>query len=226
MSRPPLFIHIPKNAGTSIKNNLRVISVSEKYVSKYRQDPIHLDPMSSHTLASAATSFVAHTPFNLLEKGMVSTFDRKFAVVRNPWARVASLYNYSQSNTMKSFKGTWYYEEPISWELFLDRMDSFKMTPNYYWAPPYKHWGNQSDWVMERGKVKVDILRYENLKKDLENYFDQSIDLPYMNKGPEVDYRTYYTDEQAEKIAKWFNYDIQLWGFSFESGATKNYWTS
>lgn len=224
MSRT-LFIHIPKNAGTTIKNNLKVVSVSEKYISKNRLEQMALDPFHYNTLGKSKFYFAQHTPYNYLEKDMISSFDRTFAVVRNPWSRLVSLYNYAQGETMKGFQGLWYYKDPISWESFLDRMDSFRMTPNYYWKTPYDHWGSQSDWVVDRGKIKVDILRYENLSSDIEKYFGQPYDLPYMNQGKKVDYRTYYTEEQKQKVADWFRTDIAYWGFSFESEATKNYWT-
>lgn len=220
-----LFIHIPKNAGTTVKNDLPIISVSRKYVSENHINQINQDPQNYYSFGPATKKFIQHTPYNLLDRNQVKRFDRKFAIVRNPWSRMVSLYNYAQSQDMKWFGNTWYYQDPISWESFINRMDSFKMTTNYYWQTPYDHWASQSDWVVDKGEVRVNILRYENLQNDLQEYFNKKLDLSHLNKGESVDYRSYYTESQKQKVAEWYKYDINLWGFSFESGATRNYWT-
>ena len=68
-------------------------------------------------------------------------------------------------------------------------------------------------------------MRFEYLQKDLDQYFNKDILLQHKNKSIyEKHYTEYYTQEQKDKIAKWFRLDINHFGFDFESSATQNYW--
>ena len=224
MSRPPLFIHIPKNAGNSIIATNSVIPVGNNGIKDSIKKQFEMDPVSPDTVsANFKRRMIKHIPYNYLDREYLNRFDRIFAVVRNPWSRLVSLYNYADYIANEpDLKTTWYAKPKISWDEYMDRMDSFKMTPNYFWIHPYDHWALQSDWLPT--KEKVDILRYENLQEDLNLYFGKQIELPYLNKGKEADYKSYYTEEQKQKVARWFKLDIERWGFDFETGATKNYW--
>lgn len=214
-----LFIHIPKTAGTTISSSCPVVQVSEKYIRSEKKKEFDMDPRSYRTL-TATNAFAKHTPYSYLDKDSIKNFNRVMTVVRNPWSRVVSFYNYVEILN-KKLPGTWYNQENISWETFLDRMDSFKMTPSFYWNHPYDNWGSQSDWV----SPSVDILRFENLQEDVDCYFGQKIPLEKKNAGLYVkDYREYYTKEQMERVGNWFRLDIEKWGFTFDLGATRNYW--
>ena len=228
MSRPPLFIHIPKTAGTSIGESGLVVRTSAKGLKADITKRMELDPRNPYKLRMwFGKRMEKHIPYTYLDHDYLNRFHRVFTVVRNPWARLVSFYNHLQvlnedRNWIKDMKPTWYYQEKISWEEYLNRMDKFVMTPNFYWQHPYDHWAIQSDWLPTKGKV--DILRYENLQEDLNSYLGKQIELPYLNKGKEADYKSYYTEEQKQKVANWFRLDIDRWGFDFGSGATKNYW--
>ena len=173
----------------------------------------------------ASAFFHKHLPLSYLEKEKISRYDRKFAVVRNPWERIVSLYHHADSIYARTHK-SWYGQNKISWEEFLSRMDNFRMTPDYYWKHPYDQWAMQSDWITIGNKITCDVLRYENIQEDLNEYFGKEIELEKRNVGVyNKHYIEYYTEEQKQKVADWFRMDIEYWGFSFESGATRNYWT-
>ena len=220
MSRT-LFIHIPRTGGTSIQQAGIAVNTRNAGLKKDIQKQMEMDPRSPQSVSPHVASMVQkHIPYSFLDREFLNRYDRVFSIVRNPWARLVSLYNHKDSVPVD---GSWQrYRSTISWEDYLNRMDDFIMTPSYYWAHPYDQWGTQSDWVDIR---KVNILRYENLQEDLNSYFNKSIDLPLVNQSKVVDYRTYYTDEQIEKVAKWYKLDIAQWGFNFDTGATKNYWS-
>ena len=219
MSTRTLFIHIPKNAGTSIAASCRVIPVSQKYMT---------DKMKSVEAMSAEKPFNImrkHIPFSYLDRNKINLFDRRFAVVRNPWSRLVSLYNYGQKIS-SSTAGTFYYQPEITWNEFFLRMDNFRMSSDYYWKHPYDQWATQLDWVSVGDKVKCDILRYENIQDDLNSYFQYDVDLSKNNIGLyKIHYTEYYTEAQKQKVADWFRLDIEHFGFTFESGANRNYWT-
>jgi len=166
-----------------------------------------------------------HIPYNYLDITKINRFDNTFAVVRNPWARMVSLYHYADKIS-DAVAGTPYYQPQISFNEFIDRMDSFRMSSTYYWNHPYDQWGAQLDWVTKQGKVKADILRYENIQTDLNHYFDKDVELKKKNIGSyKKHYTEYYNDEQKQRVADWFRLDIEYWGFTFDSGAKRNYWT-
>lgn len=219
--RPPLFIHIPKTAGTSIGESGLVITPSYKGLKSNIKKQMEMDPRGPYSVnQDFGDRMQKHLPYHYLDREYLARFDRKFTVVRNPWARLVSFYNFTET-LGKNWNGGWYVQGKISWEEYLDRMDSFVMTPNFWWQHPYDHWAAQGDSVPDN---RLDFLRYENLIEDLSNYLGNQIELPFKNKSKDADYRTYYTDEQKQRVANWFRLDIERWGFDFESGATKNYW--
>lgn len=228
MSRAPLFIHIPKTAGTSITEANIIIQTSARGLKSDIDKQIQMDPRSPYKLHMwLGKRTEKHIPYSYLDREYINRFDRVFTVVRNPWARLVSFYNYwdlcLEHPSIEDIKNTWYYQDKITWEEYLERMDHFMMTPNFYWQHPYDNWASQSDWLPI--KHRVDVLRFENLQEDLNNYLGKKVDLPIVNKSKVVDYRSYYNEEQKQKVAKWFKVDIERWGFDFESGATKNYWS-
>lgn len=220
-----LFIHIPKAAGTSIVASCPVVSVSERYFHPNKLKEVEMDPRSYRTLPSYQ-SYVKHAPYNYLDREMLQRFDRVVAVVRNPWSRLVSMYHHADAIRF-NVSETWYNQPKITFDEYLNRMDAFRMTASYYWNHPYDQWGIQLDWITQNNNVKVDILRYENLQQDLNSYFNQTINLEKRNIGKyDKDYKDYYNEEQIEKVANWFRLDIERWGFTFDSGATRNYWGS
>ena len=223
MSTRTLFIHTPKAAGTTIVSSCPVIPVSERYLSKNKIKEDSMNPRSYYTLGNVS-SFIKHAPYNYLDKDQISRFDRVFTTVRNPWSRLVSMYHHADSIS-QGVRNSWYYQDKISWDEYLNRMDSFRMNSSYYWNHPYDQWGIQLDWISIGSKVKCDVLRYENLQEDVDAYFNKNITLNKDNvDNYNKDYKEYYTKEQQKKVADWFRLDIEYWGFTFESGATRNYY--
>lgn len=227
MSRPPLLIHIPKTAGQAIVQSNLALPVNLKYINSRMRSIEEMDPNRIMEIQSPPPPFFKHIPYSYLDKSMLTRFDSVFTVVRNPWARMVSLYNYADK-IRTEVKDEWFKQDHISFEEFLNRRLTFRMGPGFYRAWPYDQWASQSDWIID-GKnyaYKADVLRYEHLQEDLTNYLDKKVELPVVNKGIyENDYRSYYNEETYNAIADWFKVDIDRWGFTFESGATKNYWT-
>lgn len=231
MSRPPLLIHIPKTAGTSLNQSGLVIPTSYKGLKDEVKKQIEMDPRNAFTVKETEFEYLSgqdfgqrvqkHLPYSYLSREYLNRFDRVVSVVRNPWSRLVSFYNFA--DVMGNlFANSWYHQPRISWDEYINRLDSFTMTPNFYWRHPYDNWASQSDYVSYK---KVDFLRYENITGDLSEYLGKEVELPVVNRYKKADYRTYYTEEQKQKVADWFRVDIDYWGFDFESPATKNYWT-
>ena len=44
-----------------------------------------------------------------------------------------------------------------------------------------------------------------------------------LNKGT---YKDLYNEKTIQIVADWYKDDIETWGFDFDTGATKNYWSA
>lgn len=213
MSRPPLFIHIPKTAGQAVVTLDEVTKVNHSFMNK---DVESVDP------TPRLDPFFKHIPYSYLSKERLSEFDKVFTVIRNPWSRAVSLYYYADK--IRPQPGLeWFNQPKISFEEFLDRRNRFEKTTSFYRLHPYDQWSFQSDWISQEDNI--DILTFENLEEDLSFYLGKKISLDIVNKGVyDQDYRYYYNDDTAKIIYDWFKVDIDRWGFTFDSPATKNYW--
>ena len=196
------FIHIPKNGGVSVRRALRRI----RYVSVSK--PYHYRYVDIADKVGRELQF--------------------FCIVRNPWSRTASRYEFARQSSIK-----WPHDDPrriyISKATFEDFVrDQRKLPipkhPEQPWMGPMNSWFNHLEWITdEEGKVACDCLRLENLTDDLEEYFQRKIDLPRRNvTRKQYDYRAMYSDELAEIVATTFEDDIEYFGFDFESAATRN----
>lgn len=198
------FIHIPKNAGEAVRAALELeadVSLSSPYHYRYVD--------------------IADTVGREL---------KYFAVVRNPWSRTASRYQFARQNAVR-----WATDDPrrlyIDRATFADFVKDRKVLPipehpGQPWMGPLSSWFNQLEWVRnEHGAVACDCLRMECLAADLQSYLGRRVELPKRNvTRSKFDYRAMYTDELAEVVAETFSEDIDHFGFQFEGPATRNYW--
>ena len=212
-----LFIHIPKTGGTSVLRSLPMAKATWEYMDKGLLKEFS---KSKYVDFPWYDNFAKHIPYDYMDKKVIESFERIFTVVRNPWSRLVSLYNYSFTNRITSTNGTNYFQDFLFWDEFLDRMDQYVEDLTFFCNHPYDQWACQEKWLGSR----VDVLRYEYLNYDLNRYLGKDIRLEIVNTTKKVDYRSYYTDEQINRVEKWFRKDIDRWGFSFDTPATKNYW--
>jgi hypothetical protein len=196
------FIHIPKNAGESVRDALyfrRDVSLSSPF--HYRYVDI-ADQVGRHL--------------------------RFFAIVRNPWARTASRYHFGRQNAKSWPVGDprrQYIESASFADFVLDRkILPIPEHPDQPWMGPLSSWFNQLEWLRdERGHVACDCLRMEHLEDDLQLYFGRHIRLRRRNVTQTgYDYRRMYDDDLAEVVRSTFREDIEHFGFRFDGSATRN----
>lgn len=149
-----------------------------------------------------------------------------FAVIRNPWDRVVSRYFFAKKVIEVEKK------EPVgkhkidSFEQFLEeRFEWGNM--QYMWHRAIRGWYPAYEYVTdEEGKIRCDLIRFENLNDDLCEYFD----IPLMSRARNVtalnpgSYMDLYTPETIQIVADWYKKDIDSFGYDFDTGPTKNYW--
>ena len=174
------FIHNPKTAGTSISTWL-----DENFATKRgRKHGHHLE----------VKEYFPDTVFT-------------FGVVRNPWSRLASWYNYI-NHTNESFE-QWFVSR-------LHRHQTLGFATEVMWA---RNWYSidtpQADWF---GNDINLVLRFENLEEDFQNIkklLHCNQDLCILNANPLYDYRQMYTDDLAELVRDVYIKDVIRYNYEF-----------
>lgn len=216
-----IFVHIPKAAGSSIEQKLGLYSEPTVGAQDHRTvrclrplSPIHIPYLfdredtvarwdSRKRMAKAMLGFTTtsnHGPRATREQWNEYF---KFAVVRNPWARVYSWYR----NVMRDpHHGI----SPCSFSEFL-----------------HSHSGNwalqpQTHWLLDfNGEMPLDrVVRFENLADEMADILDllgfDDTELPHLLKGKsDADYRSAYSDSDAEIVAHRYEEEISLFGYDF-----------
>ena len=152
-----------------------------------------------------------------------------FAVARNPWDRVVSRYFFARKTTFVEKKD----DAPIgkykldSFEHFLEERDEWGGQP-YMWHRAIRGWYPAFDHVTDgKGNLMCDMMRFEKLNEDLCAYFK----IPSMSRARNVTalnegtYKDLYTDKTIQLVADWYKEDIDMFGYDFDTGAQKNYWS-
>ena len=224
-----LFVHIPKNAGMTIR---RSPQLRDKII--LSTPAVHKNQAYTNGVLNQMNKIGDHHGFEHarwrdLNPAMTSGHDA-FAIVRNPWDRVASRYFFAQKVIYHEEDSDHYGEEDYcdcsSFEAFLEERHKWGGM-KYMWHRAIRGWYPAYDYVTNKqGKIKCDILRFEDLDNELKRYFK----IPTMsgprnvtgiNKGS---YQDIYTDETIQIVADWYKQDIDTWGFDFDTPAQKNYW--
>ncbi|MDB6094637.1 MAG: hypothetical protein JWM32_2199 [Verrucomicrobia bacterium] len=202
-----IFVHIPKTAGNSVNRIFGVGWEDHKDLARYAEE---LPP----------EKFARYF---------------KFAIVRNPWDRLFSDYNYQRK---KSRAG----------KLFV-RTDSGRLRTFSEWvrvvlADPYRYqpaawagnvsprlhrWSPQVDWISIDGQNRMDfVLRIENLQADFGAVCRQLgmpvTRLPRRNRRLHGHYSWYYDEETRDLVGSHYARDIAAFGYRFERSALCEGW--
>jgi|TARA_B100000085_G_scaffold117582_1_gene107098 hypothetical protein len=227
MFLPKVFIHIPKNAGMTIRRSDALrdkimwagpqVHKSSNYTAAVKS---HMDSIGDH-------HGYEHARWRDLNPSIVNA-NGSFAVIRNPWDRVVSRYFFAKKVIEVEKKEPVGKHKVDSFEHFLEeRFEWGDM--KYMWHRAIRGWYPAYDYVTDKeGNIKPDILRFENLNSDLCFYFN----IPEMTRARNVTalnpgtYKDLYTPETIQIVADWYAKDIETFGYDFDTGPTKNYWNA
>lgn len=210
-----LFVHIPKTAGSTVERFLgkgqgRRWSLTgrikpEKPSLPHRGDlgditRLNPDRLNNKPRQSLRQHLVLDDICRLIGKEEIQRCMR-FCVIRNPWDRLVSFYEYGRQTggRMKtaglSFQ-EWFVSRPITPRLL-----------------PYIRIGGEVDPGMH-------CLRFEKFDEDFGDYVE-ALGLRwqsniYEKKTRRGDYRVYYTDEMAEALYNECRGDIEYFGYRFD----------
>ncbi|WP_159021319.1 sulfotransferase family 2 domain-containing protein [Formosa sp. L2A11] len=130
----------------------------------------------------------------------------KFAVVRNPWAKVVSQYKFRTKTNKSNMKDT-----PISFKDWVTKV--FVEQDAFYYGKRPLLFAPQVFWL-KNNKEDIDldrILHFENLNEEFKavaNTIGINPDLPHLNSTKPNHYKEYYDEETKNIVASWFTEDL------------------
>ena len=196
-----VFIHIYKCAGTSIRNELKPYNDTfnkrlflDKCLGKLGINS-NFAPYG-HIVAREAKKYLGDKVWNKAYT---------FAVVRNPWDWQVSLYTY-----MLKLK-THHQHELISAMKSFDEYIAWRCERNFH---------SQSEFLKDDSDniIVKDIYRFESLGSDIQrlaSHIGCDVCLKKLNQSRSDLYRQYYSDESREMVRRFFNEDIERFGYEF-----------
>ncbi len=190
-----LFIHIPKNGGSSVKadertNKFVIFNTGVGWHSRWKDTP-----------------------------KKISDAYKAFGIIRNPWSRTVSRYMFGVESIYRGDHSA----IPKNFDEFLETRYVWKnewADPIRSWNTQYDYVCDENDIVrcdiLRLEFIDDELSPYLNLNTPYivrENVGDYT-----------RNYQDYYNNEQTIQIvADWYEQDIDYWGFDFDTSATKNY---
>ena len=200
-----LFLRIPKNASSSIMEKLGTRNIVKKYEKKL-QESLDKNIYKDFFSATHARPHELQSVISPVEFGCFS-----FAVVRNPWDRVVSMYHFSIKKGLANLFGL---DNDLSFEGFCEVLRSREGDRSF--MPVFK----QTEWT--HGSIEVDeILKFENLSEDfsamIKNHDikDMPPRLPHHNRTIHKPYQDYFNSGTQKIIKKVFEEDCDLLKYVF-----------
>lgn len=199
-----IFIHIPKNAGTSIGKSLTIKTTRHYTVKEY----IAMLGMEKYT-------------------DMFS-----FAFVRNPFSRFVSLYNYarleesyyhSSINPEKAIYGK-HMDYDILKDASIEEAALLLLEGKLVHNPPHNQWQPQVTWLKDtKGDINVTYLaRFEDIDLHSRNIhkilkMNASESLPKINPSThkEKDYKKLINTNTKKMIEKYYEEDFNTFNYQF-----------
>lgn len=208
LPRPFVFIHIPKNAGTSIEKALLKHSTGHQ---DFKDLPNHLS--RKHHLPGLPQA-IQHDKYKRYAQLYDLTDHFVFTIVRNPFTRAISQINYLRRNSREArsfFSGN-------SWKPWLIKLASAQHS-----IYGQNLGATQMNYLTDfNGKIKCDLIaRFETLDEDWKVICQKlelpPIPLPHIFKSQEnLDWRECYDEESKELIAAKYSRDLSEFSYSFD----------
>lgn len=207
-----LFIHIPKSAGSSIRESLSLLSAEKdsfQFESSYKAQDFHWH-YSLESFINLATE--DDSPL-------------AFAIVRNPWDRLWSRWNflwqqskyyYTKDGMRKS--GVSQVKE-LGFEHWIYEGQDYVLTAPERWENIVEK--SQRSWLVnDQGELRVDLIgKFENLEltlKSIELKYNLQIQVSHLKKTHHSDYRMQFSAKMIDFVSERFKEDIVQFDYSFE----------
>ena len=200
------FIHIPKNAGSSIEYSIDIWNRNDSCAIRKEKFYGHISSLDKCRYRLKEVDWQHITAFQMKSLLGLKLWQNyfTFAVVRNPWDRMVSWYHYLNSET-----------EFSKWILSPD-IGLRKHIPLKRILRP------QSDYITDNtGQIIVDkVIRFEQFRRDFKEVcaiLDLRIgSFPHVRKAIRKPYKEYYnTTESIASVRNMFAKDINRFEYEF-----------
>ena len=209
-----LYVHIAKTGGTSVRAALRRLQWRDPY---YPAQWLcsRLSHLTGHRIAA---KLPRHAKIVCAQEMLPrEVFDGlfKFAFVRNPWDLQVSSWHHLKRERPQLLEGRDSFDAFTRWKLDPQRPYQYHLdtaiTP-------------QTDYLVDlHGQVLTDFLgRYERVQDDFDRICKTlgivAPALPHKRRAQDrsTDYRSYYSDALAERVAQHFARDVEMLGYRFD----------
>jgi hypothetical protein len=200
-----IFVHIPKAAGTTVREILAPYCVAPRR-NQFRRLLSHLPMTESPDKAWLRIHDTAHWARLKLPRACFDTY-LKFAAVRNPYAYAVSYFEYQRTSPDSSRYQKAQNEDFV---MFLRRMARKNRLKGI----------TQSTWVCDpSGRVIVDkIIKVERLEQELGEVLN-ILDIPLPDRLPQnnvirkAPVSSYYSREAQDLALSLFARDFDLFGY-------------
>lgn len=216
-----LFIHIPKNAGVSMRKSDLLQGKMVGAEPRFHRSREYTQRLTEVMKAAGEHHGYHHARLIDIDPRVRARL-QPVAVIRNPWSRVVSRYRFAQSVVEQGGVSAAYVGD--SFEAFLEERHTFG-NREFYWHRAVRGWYPQVDYVVnEQGALAADLLRQEDLGSEAMRYFG----LPEqprrrnVSTGERKPYQAFYDAKTIQIVADWYAKDIETFGFDFDSAATRN----
>lgn len=185
-----IFIHLPKTGGSSVAKQLG-------------------QPASRH---------VTVQEYRLANPKKFANFF-KFAFVRNPFDRLLSSYAFLKAGGMNHDDARFARRHVSPFETFEHFLtEGFTRSEE---TRAWIHFRTQTEFICDSdGRNLMDFTgRFEQLPQDyarVASRFGKPTDLPVTNRSDRGDYKAAYTDSMREIAERFYQSDLQTFGYSFD----------